>query len=127
MPTYLIKPDPDEDFYAMYSTVVDNMVAWGTRAELEDDYKHEPLMVEAERFERADRNGTSAMWDGDNPNAIYGFNDQEFMIREIMQLSDEGWIWDLPRKNIKAYCEATAKKDWLTVRNFLTLDVAEDD
>ena len=60
MPSYIVKPRPDRDLYVMWSTVVDNLTGVGTRSEFEADYRHDPRMVAAERFDRADTNGTSA-------------------------------------------------------------------
>jgi hypothetical protein len=58
----IIKPIRDEDFYVVYSSVVDAPIRCGTRAELEATYEH----AAADRFARADEHGTSSKlgWDG---------------------------------------------------------------
>jgi hypothetical protein len=35
MPSFPIKPRPDKDFYVLWSTVVDDVVGYGTRKEVE--------------------------------------------------------------------------------------------
>lgn len=74
MPTYIIKPRPDEDFYILWSTVVDNIVFAGTRSEVlaretfeaEFRFRVEDARPEA-RLARADTNGTSAIWPVEAP------------------------------------------------------------
>lgn len=61
MPSYIVKPERDKDFYVLWSTVTDSPHAWGTRQELSEDgdgfLGHRTYA--AERFERADEFGTS--------------------------------------------------------------------
>ena len=57
MPTYIIKPSRDEDFYVWWSTVVDAPIGWGPRDYVPLDNEGSP-----ERFARADERGTSANW-----------------------------------------------------------------
>ncbi|SLG33548.1 Uncharacterised protein [Mycobacteroides abscessus subsp. abscessus] len=52
----IIKPTRDEDFYVVYSSVVDAPIRCGSRAELESTYEH----AAADRFARADETGTSS-------------------------------------------------------------------
>lgn len=76
MPTYIIKPSRDEDFYVWWSTVVDAPIGWGPR-----DYV--PLGSEGrpERFARADERGTSANWpDWPVEEMPFGWNDSEWSI-----------------------------------------------
>lgn len=63
MPKYILKVNPDEDLYVCWSTVVDAPTFWGTK---QDFYNHDYLIgdVTDDRFERADKRGTSA-FDGD--------------------------------------------------------------
>jgi hypothetical protein len=93
--TYIVKPDRDEDFYVLWSDIVEAPTAFGPRAYLEGlrQWRHDPS---PERFDRADAYGCSAMWpEPDDP--IYGFGDAEGMI--YMQ---RGW---LRRDRLKAACE----------------------
>ena len=96
MPTFIVKADPDDDFYVHWSTVVDAPTKWGPRDSSEP----------AERWERADQNGTSAAWpelpDDEQP---FGWNDDEFMVMEIEPYAPGGHYWTLPRKNLRAFCE----------------------
>jgi len=84
MPRYLVKPDPDEDFYVDWSEIVDAPCDWGTKAELLNADNTE------ERFARADKHGTSMY-----ATQFGGWNDKGFIYEQI------GW---LPRKNLKALC-----------------------
>lgn len=61
MPSYIIKPRKDEDFYVVWSTVVDTVTGWGTRKELEGDawLGRRKGAADAERFDRADEKGSS--------------------------------------------------------------------
>ena len=96
MPGFIVKAHPDEDFYIRWSTVVDAPTRWGKR-----DSFNEP----AERFERADRNGTSAIWDElPEDEQPFGWNDAEFIVREETPEPPEDHYWTLPRKNLKAFC-----------------------
>jgi hypothetical protein len=101
MPTYIIKPSRDEDFYVWWSTVVDAPIWWGPR-------HYAPLGNDArpERFARADERGTSANWD-DCPieEMPFGWNDDEWSItnQDDLEETGEGW-WLLPRKNLREFC-----------------------
>lgn len=90
MPSYIVKPERDVDFYFEWSTIVDCPDAWGTRAELEASH-HVP--TSPERFERADTTGTSSL-DG-----FFDWDDTEFVVREI---GPETFVVD--RANMRAFC-----------------------
>lgn len=64
MPSYIIKPEPDQDFYVIWSTIVDGPTEWGTRAEVEEHLLAEAARHQAaetaQRFDRADETGSSA-------------------------------------------------------------------
>lgn len=99
--TYIIKPDSDEDFYVLWSDIVESPTAFGPRAYLEQlrQYGHDPA---PERFDRADQLGSSAVWPSwDDP--IYGYTDTEGMI--YMQ---KGW---LRRNRLRAACERLSKDE----------------
>lgn len=85
MPTYIVKPDRDRDFYVSWSTVVDNVTGCGTRS----DFIAEPDVTE-ERMARADANGTSAL----DPSA-YGWDDETFLVHNM---PDPPHVGLLPRK-----------------------------
>lgn len=83
MPSYVIKPDRDQDFYVMWSEIVDAPTGWGTRAEFKATPWFKPDEVADERFERADQYGTSARWPGTDPNdQIYGWNDPTLIYKQ---------------------------------------------
>lgn len=74
MPSFIVKPTRDRDFYVRWSTVVDDVTACGSRAELlEYLTKFKPYgEADPARFDRADETGTSAVpdvgwfgWDDD--------------------------------------------------------------
>lgn len=101
MPTFIVKPKRDEDFYVAWSTVVDAPVAWGTQAALDDGWRVE---TSPERFDRADEYGTS-MFDPDLPRdqQWFGWHDTEFMIREVVPYRDGG-AWVAPREQLRDIC-----------------------
>lgn len=83
MPSYIIKPEPDEDLYVLWSDVVEAPVIIGTRAEVTRVLQSwgRPAEAERDRFDRADRHGSSAMWPKtDRP--IYGWDDAAGFIAE---------------------------------------------
>jgi hypothetical protein len=76
MPTIIVKLDPNEDFYVLWSSVVDAPTSFGTRAQITEhllyydfsqgqiDDGYAQRQIDA-RFERADERGTSSMVRGD--------------------------------------------------------------
>lgn len=62
MPSFIVKPDRDRDFYVRWSTVVDDVTACGNRAELTEYLTKFCVYGEADpaRFDRADETGSSA-------------------------------------------------------------------
>ena len=102
MPTFIVKPKPDEDFYVAWSTIVDAPGAFGDREAIKRD-----IWAKAtdERLDRADEYGTS-MCDPDLPRdrQWFGWHDEEFMIREVVPDRDGG-TWVAPRENLRAICE----------------------
>lgn len=104
MPSHIVKPIRDEDFYLRYSTVVDSPCEFGTRAEMLAEG------VDADRLDRADAEGTSARWG--NPLA-YGWDDDSFVVREGMKddTQPDYAIWgEVPRTSLRAFCE-TLRED----------------
>lgn len=65
MGEYVVKPDPEEDWYVYWSDVTDRPVSAGTRAEFLEASWVAARSVEpvARRLDRADRLGSSAFFD----------------------------------------------------------------
>lgn len=74
MPTYIVKPERERDFYVLWSTVVDNVVGVGDA----------PALLAAgdapERLARANQSGTS-MLHGD-----YGWDDKTFLVTNMPEV-----------------------------------------
>jgi hypothetical protein len=97
MPSYIVKASPDEDFYVMWSTIVEAPTAWGTRAQLTAVTYFTPDELTPDRFDRADQYGTScAAPAGGKIFRFYSFDDSEGMIYQ-----QEGW---LRRDRLKELC-----------------------
>lgn len=107
MPSYIVKADPDQDWYCLWSTIVDAPCQWGSRAEMESQ-SYDPREVAPERFARADKNGTSAAWENwPEDDMPFGWNDDEFLLMNATpEWPDDNGCWLLPRKNLRAFCEA---------------------
>lgn len=95
MPSYILKPDRDVDFYVEWSTVVDNATRVGPVREFPD--------VPDERLIRADRQGTSCKGferegDGYLPG---GWDDEELIVTNTNR-RDHPFYW-LDRTNLLAY------------------------
>lgn len=103
MPSYVLKPSPDEDLYCIYSTVVDAVTHIGTREEIRAYLLHQDGVngKPDERLDRADRNGTSCLIDSDGTGAWYGWNDETIRIME-----GPGGPGELSRADLSAYCHA---------------------
>jgi hypothetical protein len=107
MPSFIVKASPDEDWYCRWSTIVDAPTYWGSREEL-TSAAWQPEEVAAERFERADANGTSACIPGvPADEQWFGWNDGDFILMEAGPDYPEGedGCWLLPRANLRAFCE----------------------
>lgn len=111
MPSFLLKADPETDWYCLWSTIVDGPTYWGTRHELVREH-YDPKQVALERFERADKNGTSArMPDIPESEQWFGWNDEEFVLGDCGPDYQEGGSWSLPRSNLRAFCETLDAED----------------
>ena len=89
MPRYLYKPVQELDFYVEWSTIVEAVVGWGTKESFRNE---DPDFYAEERFERADRTGTSAIfgnasWDDDR--------EEIFMQRGFIKRSQLKTLCDL--------------------------------
>lgn len=92
MPSYVVKVNREEDFYVLWSDVTESPHVWGDRAEVEEYMKTYAMAGDLpERFDRADKRGTSA---------FPGFYDWE----------DSGFIYEqrgfLPRSSLRAFLES---------------------
>jgi hypothetical protein len=84
MPSYIVKADPNEDFYVEWSTVVDAPIRWGTAAE---------VTARRDRIARADATGTSS-FDG-----FYNWEQASFLVANL----GDGDFYRLPRRNLRAF------------------------
>jgi hypothetical protein len=84
MGNYIVKPDLEEDFYVVWSSVADGPMYWGSRdiLLLEMDQIDGP---DPERFDRADVRGSSS---------YVGWGKGDFICKQM---------W-LRRENLKKYC-----------------------
>lgn len=99
MPSYIIKPKRDEDFYVTYSTVVDSPTAFGSREDYENDRTGE------DRIARAEEHGTSALW-GNPP--YLGWHEDTIMVREgiVDPTKPEDWSHGtVSRSDLREFCE----------------------
>ena len=94
----IIKPNKDEDFYVLWSSIVDSPLAWGSAEELagfHEEIRGEPPTPE--RMARVDRTGTSALWpSAEDPYMAWGDPDQSLIFEQ------RGTI---RRDRLKALCE----------------------
>ena len=79
MPSFIVKPDRDRDFYVRWSTVVDDVTACGSRAELTEYLTlfGKPNEADPARFDRADESGTSTQGEAAG---WYGWDYDEFWL-----------------------------------------------
>lgn len=84
MPSYVVKPTREEDFYVYWSEIVEAPVMWGNRAETlaylasrPDSDRTNPV----ERLDRADQHGSSALWPRVT-DPIYGWNDSGMIYQQ---------------------------------------------
>lgn len=117
----IIKPRRDEDFYVVYSSVVDAPIQWGTRAELESSYEH----AAAERFSRADETGSSSL------HAWGGWATPVISVREGFRpgaYPPNAWCAKVARADLRRFCEAIDSDGyWSLTEVLVTWDLFEDD
>lgn len=109
MPRFVIKPDRDRDLCIGWSTVVDNVIWSGTRAEalrelaidIPAGYDPKPGNSPEDRLRRADDNGTTALWP---PTGGYfgGWDDPDLMVEQRGML---------PRTELATFVEALERDD----------------
>jgi len=117
MPTYIVKPDRDEDFYVEWSSVVDNIVgAGGDRASM--------LRFGAERvrLDRADASGTSALWP-DTQSPYLGWGDNLLVTNTER---DDAHFFTLRRGDLLAYARAYDADDVASAERLLVPCPADD-
>lgn len=93
----IIKPKRDEDFYAVYSSVVDSFICWGTRAELEAEYEH----AAPDRFARADSAGSSCTW---TTPPEFGWHEDTVLVHLQAPQPDGAWALRVPRDRVAEFC-----------------------
>jgi hypothetical protein len=113
MPTFIVKANREDDFYVLWSTVVDSPTGWGTKAEVKALLAFRGVDASEERFNRADVTGTSM----NDPligikDQWFGWEDKEFLLMEWdIPNRKKGGVYLLPRENLKAFCELGERED----------------
>lgn len=123
MGSTLIKPKPDEDFYVLYSSVVDSPTNWGTAAELLGDPS---ARVDQDRLDRTDKTGSSAKW-CDPPE--HGWQDETIAVREGIDDPTRpygGWGY-VKREDLREFCESIRKGFFTPRPGLVQWEVFEED
>ena len=96
MASFIVKPTRDREFYVRWSTVVDDVTACGSRAELTEYLAKfgKPNEADTARFDRADETGSSAY------GGLYGWDRDEFWLGQY----EEGRA--VKRADLEAYAVA---------------------
>ena len=98
----IIKPVSGEDFYFVFSSIVDAPILWGTRAEVEVAYSH----ATPERLDQADARGSD-----DSP-GFFTWTTGAFEFRESIADRPERGIWlSVPRERVREFCETYSDDD----------------
>lgn len=94
MSNLLLKAEPHDDTYVVWSFNVDAPTAYGTIEKIRAVYRD----MDQERFDRADKAGASSM------TGEYGWDDTDaiFVVGEV----GNGGFFTLERKNLKKFVEA---------------------
>ena len=115
---YVVKPERDEDFYVIWSDNVEAPLAYGPREYVLPllDSRQQTVENSAEaRFQRADENGSSALWPS-RSDPIYGWDDDTFIYQQQSILH---------RTDLKELCQRLGETDHAAVCDLLT--AFEDD
>lgn len=86
MPRFIMKvdPDPADDRYVEWSTVVDNIVWVGTRSELAAHaYSEGWAHIAEDRIARTDRVGTSALWNEEDTIQDGAYADTHLVVTNV--------------------------------------------
>lgn len=122
----IIKPKADEDFYVVYSSVVDTPTSFGTRKQL---LSSPWANVDAVRLARADIEGTSALW-GTPGQQPYGWQDTEVPVREGIndptRPADAFWGM-VKREDLRAFCESVRKGFFCPPPGLVRWETIDDD
>lgn len=111
MPTIIVKPERETDFYVAWSSMVEAPTCWGPREYVAREMAcwDGPEAAAPERFDRADQTGTSARYpSGDAPEG--GWDDRGFIYQQ------QGW---LPRARLTALCERLGADERADVSDLL--------
>lgn len=124
MPGYIVKAAPDEDFYVIWSTVVDNITFSGTQDEVADYERMNSGRMQAidpehrvdARIARADATGTSAMWpeEKDGPDKYLGWNDETFLVSNDDDDTLPGFF-EIKRSDLRHYAEHGGKDIFIPI------------
>lgn len=108
MGSFIVKPVSEEDFYVVYSTIVDSVTWFGSREELSGELSYEE--GRAERFDRADEYGSSDLV------GFYTWDRTDFVIREGIW-NTPGWaVWlEINRSELKEFCETLQEDGYFHV------------
>lgn len=117
-----IKIDKDHDAYAEWSSVVDSVVAYGTREDMIKSnlewYGRSNETTCLQALDRADEHGTSARDGGPGHLSTGAWDDEELLIME------GGGPGHLKRADLQRYCELTCigdvEPDWAEVAKLIT-------
>lgn len=108
MPSYIIKPFRDRDWYCYWSEVVEAPLCWGTRTEMfayltrqSPSRENTPERVE-DRLMRTDKTGTSVLW-GPVPR-VYSYDDSD---RTLVYMQQGYFSVD----KLPEFCERIAAND----------------
>jgi len=116
----IIKPLRDDDFYVVYSSVVDAPIQFGTRAELEATYEFAAPV----RFERADEHGTSSF------HRWHGWDDKVISVRGGFRpgaYPANAWCATVAREDLRALCESVdADGYWNPLDGLITWEFFEE-
>lgn len=117
MPSFIVKPNPDRDFYVRWSEVVDEVTACGSRAELTEYLtKFKPYWeADPERFDRADKTGTSSA-----APAEYGWEHNKFFLGQYEEYRF------VRREDLEAYADAICSDNEDEALQYTYIDTEED-
>lgn len=126
----VVKVDPDEDWYVVWSDIAEAPMAWGGRERVGmwltsrghwENPTGEPDGTPESRLARADQTGTSSLWPSpDDPHMGW----QESKYPRGLIYRQQGW---LPIDRMKALCERLSSDADADVRDLLDPLDGEDE
>lgn len=98
----IIKPKANEDFYVVYSSIIDSPKYYGSRENLMGIYPD----ATDDRFQRADKYGSSALWC-----SPHGWEDTHIMVREdiVDETQGDSFVGYVERERLREFCESRQK------------------